>query len=230
MAKKKTDSSHQSMENVESALSRAELFIENNQKTIIYIVLAIALVVVGFWGYKKLIIAPKAKEAITESFPAEHYFETDSFRLALEGDGVNYGFLDIIDNYGNTPYGNLARYYSGVCYMRLGEYEAAIEYLKSFDTDEDMIYPNALGLIGDANLELGDQAEAVKYYKMAAKEADNEFLSPVYLMKAGKVYELMGSYEDALKLYEKIEKEYYGNREQRMIEKYITRAKLKMNS
>ena len=226
MAKKKDKKPDQNLENVESALSRTEMFIEKNQKTITYALVIVIVIVMGFFGYKKFILQPKVKEAVAESFIAENNFAKDSFRLALEGDGVNYGFLDIIDNYGSTPYGNLAKYYAGVSYLKLGEFDAAIEYLKDFKSDDMMVGANSEGLIGDAYLELNDMKNAVKHYEKAAKQANNEFLSPVYLMKAGQTYELMENYEKALDIYNKIEKEWYGSREQRMIEKYQERVKL----
>jgi tetratricopeptide (TPR) repeat protein len=228
MAKKK-DTSNQNLEHVESALSKAELFIENNQKTITYVVLAIVLMVVGYLGYRKYIYQPKTEQAVQESFVAEQYFAQDSFRLALEGDGLNYGFLDIVDNYGNTPYGNLSKYYAGVCYLQLGEYEAAIEYLKDFKSDDMMVGANAFGLIGDAYLEIDDTKSAVKYYDKAAAQANNEFLSPMYLMKKGKALEIRDDYKKALDVYNVIETEWYGTQEQRSIEKYQERVKLHLN-
>lgn len=230
MAKKNTDhNADQNLENVESALTSAESFIEKNQKRITYVLLAIIVVVFGFFGYKKLVVAPKAEASLEEIFQAQLYFEQDSFRLALEGDGANYGFLDIIDNYKSAPAGNLAHYYAGICYLNLGEYEAALEYLKRFHSDDIMIGANAQGLIGDAYLELNELGNAIKHYEKAAKLGQNDLISPIYLMKAGQVYEMDGQYEKALEIYNRIETEYYGTREQRNIEKYQTRVKLKMN-
>jgi hypothetical protein len=45
-------------------------------------------------------------------------------------------------------------------------------------------------------------------------------------MKAGELYELGGKYPDALKVYERIEKEYPESTEGSTIEKYIARVKL----
>ncbi|HOE04418.1 MAG TPA: tetratricopeptide repeat protein [Bacteroidales bacterium] len=229
MAKKKQNlkQSEDNLGAFESTLSRTEQFIEKNQKTIIYVVIGIVLLVGGYIGYRSFIQQPREKEAAATAFVAEYYFEIDSFKLALEGDGKNAGFLDIIDDYGSTDVGNLANYYAGVCYMRLGQFETAIDYLEDFDADDNMLKPLSVGLIGDANAELGKMEEAIANYEKAAKLAENEFLSPIYLMRAGLAYESLNKWDKALEVYNRIDKEYYGTTEQRNIEKYITRAKLK---
>jgi len=129
MAKKK-DVAEERIEAVESALSRTEQFIESNQKTLTYIVGGIIVVIILFFGYKRFISDPKEKSAQKAIFQAEYYFEKDSVDLALYGDGENYGFLEIIDDYGSTDVGNLAKYYAGLCFYNKGEYEVAIDHLK----------------------------------------------------------------------------------------------------
>ncbi|NLA25355.1 MAG: tetratricopeptide repeat protein [Bacteroidales bacterium] len=229
MSKKKQQikQSEKALDAFQSTLSRTEQFIENNQKLIIYIILGIVIVNGGIIGYKNLIQKPREKEAASMVFMAEYYFEVDSFSLALEGDGRNMGFLDIIDDYSSTKAGNISKYYAGVCYMRLGQYDAAINYLKRFKSKDKMLKPISVGLIGDAYAELGDLKEAVKNYEKAAKLAENEFLSPIYLMRAGLAYESLNQYDKAVVIYEKIEKEFYGTTEQRNVEKYLERAKIK---
>ena len=232
MAKKKEHQQEQesTFENVEQALSRTEHFIEKNQKTITTVAVVVALIVLGYWGYTKYIMQPKIMEAQEMIFPAEQYFERDSFNLALNGDGNNYGFLDIIDEYGSTPSGNLAEYYAGICYLHMGNFSEAIDYLKSYSADDIMTSVTAKGAIGDAYVEMGETLEGAKNYEQAASLFTNKFTSPIYLMKAAQIYFAEGEYEKALKLYERIEKEYPESREYRSIEKYISRTKAMMNS
>lgn len=210
---------------VEGALSKTEHFIEQNQKVIMYVVLAIVVVIGGYMIYKKFYLAPKEEEAEKQMFWAERYFEKDSLSLALNGDGVNLGFLDIIDEYGITKSANLAHYYAGICLLKQGQYEEAIDYLEDFDSDDQIVGPMAEGAIGDANMELGDNEAALKHYLKAADMKDNQFSTPLFLMKAGWTYEIMGNYAEALKLYERIRTDYYKSVEWRDIEKYIARAK-----
>lgn len=224
MAKKKPGQQDR-LQGVESALSKTEQFIEDNQKTLTIITLVIVLIVVGYLGVKRFIVDPTENEAQSQMFVAEQYFERDSFNLALYGDGNYFGFLDIIDEYRITKAANLAHYYSGVSFLRLGDFETAIEYLKKFESNDHMLAPLTEGALGDAYLELGDKTEALKHYEKAYDMKENEFLNPIYLLKAGQVYEDLGDYQKALVRYERIKSNYPESQEGRNIEKYITRAK-----
>ena len=219
----------ENIKNLGTTVSKFETFFNKNSKVIYIVLIGIILIISGYLVYENFIKPPKVLEANVEIFHAQNYFEQDSFRLALDGDGTYPGFLDIIDNYGSTPSGNLANYYAGVCYMRLGEYETAIDYFNSYKSKEKMSSAQAAGNIGNAYLELDNKANALKYYLEAAEIASNDFLSPYYLLRAGETCELMGDNEQALKLYERINKEYFRSPEQNGIDKYIERVKTKIN-
>ncbi|MBN2214757.1 MAG: tetratricopeptide repeat protein [Bacteroidales bacterium] len=228
MAKKKKKNVNETgFENVENALSKTEQYIEENQKSLTIIVTVIAVIVAVYLGYKRFYLAPTEKEAQAEMYMAEKYFESDSFRLALEGDGSYLGFIDIIDEYGVTKSANLSHYYAGICYLRMGDYESAIEELKKFDANDVLVATIALGAIGDAYVELGDYKEALSFYTKAAARKKNDFTTPIYLKKTGLLYEETGEYDKAIQMYESIEKEYPGSQEAFDIEKYITAARIK---
>ncbi|MBL7968594.1 MAG: tetratricopeptide repeat protein [Prolixibacteraceae bacterium] len=215
---------------VESALTKSEQFLEANQKLIGIVIGAIVLVVAGYLGLNKFYLEPRSTEAQEQMFMAQNYFEKDSFNLALNGDGNNPGFLDIIDDFGSTDAGNLANYYAGVSYLNLGQYDNAIEYLKKFDTDDVLLGPISVGAQGDANLELGKTDKALDLYTEAYKMKENELTTPIYMLKAGELLEGSNKAADALKLYETIKAKFPETNEGRNIDKYIARAKAKMNS
>lgn len=214
-------------ENVESALSRTEQFIETNQKQISLVALAIIAIVGGFYGFSKLYSQPREKKAQSELFMAQHYFEVDSFRLALDGDGSNLGFLEIIDEYGSTPAGELSHYYAGICYLNMGENQKAIDHLNKFSTDEEVVSAMATGATGDAYLQMGNKEKAIAQYKKAA-QIKNTTSAPYFLMKLGLVYEELGQYAQATEAYQKIKDEYAASAEARQIDKYLTRAQLQV--
>ena len=225
MAKKK-QGGEGGIENVESALTRTEQFIEDNQKTIIRVVTVLLALVVIFIGTKRYYLLPLQEEANGQMFVAEQYFETDSFTLALYGDGNYSGFLQIIDDYGITKAANLSRYYAGISFLRLGQYEDAIDYLKKFKSQDKMVAPIATGAIGDAYVELGELKQGLDYYLKAASQSENNFTTPMYMMKAGLLYETLEDHGRAHELYERIRLEYPDYSRSNNIEKYITRSRM----
>ncbi len=224
--KKKIQEADKRLENFEDALTKTELFIEKYQKQLTIGVLAIVLVVVGFVFFKKMVIAPRQKEALSQMFVAEKYFARDSFNLALNGDGNNPGFLDIMDEYKMTKAANLSRYYAGISYLNLGQYEDAIDLLKSFKSDDLILSVIAVGATGDAYMQLGDKETAAKFYLEASHKGKTDFITPIYLMKAGQVLEDLGNLDQALGCYQEIRDKYPKSKEGQNIEKFITRVEL----
>jgi tetratricopeptide (TPR) repeat protein len=228
MSKKKSEQHDPGFEAVEHALSRTEQYIEENKKSLTIIVAAIIVVVGGYILYNRLFLLPREKDAQSEIYRAEQYFEADSLMLALEGDGDALGFIDIINEYSMTKTANLAEFYAGISYLRLGEYENAIEHLKQFDSNDKLISVIALGALGDAYVELGEYEEAISFYEKAADKNKNDLTSAIYLKKAGLVYEAIEDYKKAVAAYEKIKKQYPASDEARDIDKYIAAAKMKL--
>ena len=226
MAKKKNEQ-EDSFDSIDQSLSKTEQFIEKNQKLLSTIFIVIFLVIGGYLGFKKYYLKPLEEEAISQMFAAEQYFEKDSFNLAINGDGNMPGFLEIIDDYGMTKAANLANYYTGISYLHLGQYDEAISYLQDFSADDRVISIISTGAIGDAYMGMGQTEDAAKKYIAAASMRKNEFISPIYLMKAGRAYELLGNWAEALKQYEKIKKDFPSSNEARMVDKFIKRAELK---
>ena len=221
---KKVDKTEDKIVRVEEALSKTEHFIENNQKTLSIIVGIIIILILGYFGYHKFYITPLEKEAQTQMFMAEIYFSQDSLDLALNGDGNYLGFLDIIDEFGSTKPAKLANYYAGICYLKKGEFENAIDYLKNFSLKDKVIAPMATGAIGDAYLELKDYNKAANYYLDAADQSVNSFTTPIFLLKSGRAFELENEYSKAVSMYKRILSEYKYSMEARNIEKDIARA------
>lgn len=227
MANNKDNKEQDGLSEVESALTKTEQLIEDNQKILTIIVGVAVAIVVVYLGFTRLYIQPREVDAQEQMFMAEQYFEKDSFNLAINGDGNYLGFLDIIEDYGMTPAGNLANYYIGISYLRLGQFEDAIDYLNGFDTDDLLLSPVVEGAKGDAYLELGENSKALSAYKKAYSSSDNEFTSPIFMLKAASLMETESSFQDALDLYQAIKEKYPTTTEGRNIDKYIARVALK---
>lgn len=230
MAKqKKQQQEDEVLVDVGQSLSKVEHFFEENRKSITVIIVGLFVIVGGYFAYLYLYQNPRETEAQEEIFTAQRYFEQDSLKLALNGDGSNYGFIDIADNYSGTKAGNLANYYAGVSYLNLGQYENAIEYLDKFSSDDPVLSVIAQGSIGDAFLELDQPEEALDYYRRAVSGEENGFVVPFYLKKAGLVAEEQGDLADAKNYFTRIKKEFKDSQEASDVDKYIARIEVKMN-
>jgi tetratricopeptide (TPR) repeat protein len=189
-----------------------------------YVLLAIIVIVAGFFAYRNLVSEPNEKKATEAMFRAEQYYRLDSARLALNGDNINAGFLKVIARYGGTKAANLASFYAGSCYLKLGDYNNAIKYLKDFSTSVQQLQERDYGLLGDAYSELNRKEEAAEQYKKAGTFFEkDELLSPEYLFRSGYLYESMGKTQDAIAMYRLIKDKYPTSQRGADIDKYLAR-------
>lgn len=224
-----TDKKHENQElDLDKKLADTTHFVEDfyhkNKKQLTYVLAALVVIIGGYVAYDQLYVSPMEDEAQKEIYHAQQYFDIDSFSLALNGNDKFKGFGAIADEYGSSKAGNLAHYYAGICNLRLGKYQEAIDHLESFSTDNKMISPMAEGAIGDAYVELGDLDKGVKHYVKAARMSKNKLTSPIFYKKAGLVYEEQKEYAEAVSVYETIKKDFSESQEAQDIDKYIARA------
>ena len=211
-------------ESLGEAMNRTELFFEKNGRKLTYVFLGLLVLAALVYGYRALIVAPRAEKA------AEMIAEAQSrFEAALQGDANGAGFLDVIEQYGSTPSGNLARHYAGICYLRTGDLENAAACLAKYSPVKGL--PGALvnaqnyGLQGDVAVERQDYAKAVDFYRKAVKAADNNLTAPMYLRKAGLAAQAQGDAAAAAGFYQQILDTYPASMEAREAEKLLGSAK-----
>jgi tetratricopeptide (TPR) repeat protein len=214
----------QRLENIEEGLNKTEVFVVKNQKYIGIAIVLVAIVILGYFGYQNYYIQPKEAEAQEQMFVAQRYFESDSLDKALYGDGNALGFIDIVDEFGMTKPGNLANYYAGISFLKKKDFNQAIDYLGAFKADDHFVGPMGIAAMGDAYLELGELNKAASHYVKAANQNDNDLTTPLFLLKAGQTYELLGNYDEAIKVYTQIKEKHPKSNEARTIEKNIGRA------
>jgi TolA-binding protein len=189
-----------------------------------YVLLAVIVIVAGFLAYRNMISEPNEKKAMEAMFRAEEYYRQDSARLALNGDNINAGFIKVISKYGGTKAANLASFYAGSCYLKLGDYSNAVKYLKDFSTPVKQLQERSFGLLGDAYSEQNKKAEAAEQYKKAGTFFEkDELFSPEYLFRSGYLYESMGKTQDAIAMYQLIKEKYPSSQRGADIDKYLAR-------
>lgn len=207
------------------AKTKATSFFEDNQKIIIGVVAALVLLVGGWFVYNNLIMQPKEEKAMAQMWMAQMQFEQDSFQVALENPGGGYsGFLDIVNEFKGTKAANLAKYYAGVSYLNIGNYDAALSFLEDFKADGLIGPVMKYGTMGDAYSELNQMDKAKDFYKKAADASENELLTPYYLKKLALLHEMDSEVDKALEIYKRIKSKYPNSNEALSIDKYIARA------
>ena len=213
MAKKETKKSDQNelIENPEVIAEKivpGEDFLKSNSK-ILAGVLAVAVVLIGGILFFQYNTQQQNEKAQAEMFQAVYFFEQDSVDFALNGDGINKGFLNIIESYPRTDAANLAHFYTGSIYLSQKKFEDALTHLEEFSSDDYLVQAKAYSLVGDANLELGKTEEAIAQYTKAARTNENKFMSPKYLAKLAVAQEEAGKIEEAIKTYTEIEEKFF---------------------
>jgi len=210
--------------------SKTQQWVEKNQNKILGVVAVIAVIVIGIFSYSKLILEPKESNAFNEMYFAQKKFDeavlinNDSvYSIALNGDELNMGMLDIIDEFGGTSAANLASYYSGMMYLKMNDYQNAIKYLSSFSSDDIILSSLATGSIGDAFAELNQFDDAYDYYVKATK-TNNNYTSPVYLYKAGLMEMKLEKFKKAEVYFTNIKSDYPKSPEAKNIDAFISKA------
>lgn len=223
--------------NMAETLTSSEVFMLKYKKHIAIAVVALIVLVAGFFLYKNYVSAPREEKASTELAKGQELFGMQQFEQALNGDGATFsGFVKIANDYSSTDAGNLAKLYAGLCYANLNKWNEAVKYLDSYSPGNDaMVSPAAIAALGNAYAHVGKIDEAIKALKKAADKADsksedgtNNSLSPTFLLQAGQLLESQNKKADALKVYQDIKKKYVNSAivQSQEIDKYIERASL----
>ncbi len=207
----------------ETIEASASFFIKY-QKQIAYGVGAVLAVVIATLLILQFYIVPRSQKADQAIYQAEKFFMDGNYEKALNGEGETMGFLAVIDQYGCTDAANLACFYAAACYAQTEKYQEAVDMLEKYDGCGDaMVSPAAIGMMGNCYAELGQNDKAVSYLLKAADKADNNTLSPLYLLQAGQIYEAMDQAEKALDCYKQIKEKYQQSMQYAEVNKYIER-------
>ena len=171
----------------EQQVNKTEAFFEKYKKAIIIAVVAIIAIVVCAILLNNYYFEPRQQEASTELAKSQELFQQEAYDKALAG------FQKVAADYSSTDAGNLAQLYIGLCQANLGKWQEAVDALENFSgQDDQMITPAAEAALGNAYANLNQLDKAVEHLTKAAKKADNNSLSPTFLIQAGEILESQG--------------------------------------
>lgn len=211
---------------MEETLNKSEAFVLKYQKPLLIALAAIIVIIAGAILVKNYVIEPRAEKASTILAKGQEYFNAEDFDKALNGDKATFpGLISVANDYSSTDAGNLAKLYCGLCYAQLGKYEDAEKYLTDWSpADDQMVSPAGIAALGNVYAHLNKLDKAVSSLKEAAKKANNNSLSPTFLVQAGEILESQGKKDEALKLYKEVKEKYVNSMAYQDIDKYIERV------
>ena len=192
----------------DEVLGKSEAFVIKHKNTFVGAIVAIVVIVCGYLAYNTFIAEPKEAEAAKAIFKAEQYFVNGDFETALNGDGINAGLLQVIEENGGTDAANMAYAYAGLCYAQQQNYDEAINYLEKYNGSDKLVSPMVKRALGNCYAHQDNINKAIKLLLEAADEADNVAVSPKCLFDVAAMYEKQGNADKAIELYNRIKNEY----------------------
>jgi len=213
-------------ESQEGFVVRVFKFFDEYNKIIYGIAIGLLLIVCALLAFNKFYLEPQSEKASAlMTAPMELYMKADSLSLiqALEGNDENEGFLSIASSFRFTKTANTAKYLAGLCYLKLGEKNEALDYLLKFKQKDEIYWYGAQAMISDLYDDQGDIKNAIKYCKKAAQSKDPYF-APINLFKLGQLYEREDNWAKAAETYQIIKDKFYSEFQKTGVEKYLERA------
>jgi tetratricopeptide (TPR) repeat protein len=223
---KKDERKEQGQQSQEGFVVSVFKFFDEYNKIIYGVAIGLLAIVAALLAFNKFYLTPQSEKAsLLMTPPIELYMRADSLSLiqALEGDDENEGFLTIASSFKFTKTANTANYFAGLCYLKLGDKEEALDYLLKFKRKEEIFWYGAQAMISDLYDDQGDIKKAIKYCQKAAQSKD-PYLAPVNLFKLGQLYEREGDWKKAAEVYETIKDKFHAEFQKMSVDKYLERA------
>lgn len=159
-------------------------------------------------------------------------YTTRNFRLAIDGDNTKRigneplrGLKEIVNTYGSTKSGDMAKLYLANSYYYIGQFDSAMVVFDDISASDPLIRSSVEA--GKATIfeEKGNKAEAAKLFMTAAGREPLNPLNADYMLAAAKNYDELGQKDDAVKAYRSLLEEYPGTQ----FDDAAKRALMKLN-
>lgn len=197
-------------------------FYQENQSKILIGLGVIALIVVAVIWYSN-----KNSEnntlASTELMKVMSLYESGSYQEAIDGNtGSNVlGLKKIVDLYGGSENGELARIYLANAYYFMGDFDKALENYEDYSGSNDLLI--AAALAGEAACYEAKEKfeEAAENYEKAFKISEYNSQNPEYLLKAGINYIKLKKFDEAKASFDLIKEKFKTSQAFRELERYL---------
>lgn len=207
---------------------KATAFYETNRKYVNYGVTALIVIVIAlvFWMNNKASNDEKAATQIGKVFPLYDSASVDPryYQIAVDGRperGI-MGLKAIVDNYGGTNSGELARFYLANAYYQMNKIDLAREEFDDFDGSDTYLQSSATAGLAACYEREGNHEKAASLYEKAAGALGEGQIVAEFLNSAARNYATAGEKEKALALFKRLKKEFPTTNPGREADRYIT--------
>lgn len=210
-----------------TGVAKATSFYESNRKNLGIVVGAVALLIVGSLVYTKNKTDSNEK-ANAEFGKIYSFYDNNQYQIAIDGvteRGI-VGLKAIVENYGSTDAGNLARFYLANAYYHLGKHDEAQKYFEDFSASSQLLTVSRLAGIAGCFEAKGEHEKAAENYEKAAVTYPKDVDAAANLNHAADNYALAGKKDRALDLYKKLKKEYATTQFGRDADRYIAKLSI----
>ncbi|KAA0127121.1 tetratricopeptide repeat protein [Chryseobacterium sp. SN22] len=186
-----------------------ERFIEKYSKPLAVVFGILVLGVLGFFGYKQFVVAPKNVEAVKGFLAAQKNLADGKDKEALGGkSAANPGFLGTYNEYSGTAVGELSAYNAGLLKFKEGKFQEAYDLLDKFSSDNKTLMAMKYGAMADAKSGLNKNDEALQLLDKAASASDDPYTTYYFTRKAGIVALGLKKNAEAKKYFANIDEKY----------------------
>jgi len=162
--------------------------------------------------------------AATASFAkVMEYYDTGSYSIAIDGksDENIKGLKAIVEEYGSSEQGEIAKIYLANAYFYTNKIEEALKYYSDFGGSDPNFKAAAKAGIAACYEAKNEFEKAADYFYDAANVSKLNVSNATYLLEAGRTYFKLGKSEKAKEILDKLKKEYPNTSEFRTADRYL---------
>jgi tetratricopeptide (TPR) repeat protein len=205
-----------------TSIANATDFFEKNKQTIGYALIGVVALIAGTWWYTSR-QATNNETASAKLGSVFSYVDNNQYQIAIDGvpERKITGLKSIVEEYGGTDAGNMARFYLANAYFQLGKYDDALKHFEDFSAKESYLAVSRLAGIAGCYEAKGDYENAAENYEKASVGYSKDVDAAANMNSAASNFLLAGKKERALELFKKLKKEYPTTQFARDADRYI---------
>ncbi len=202
---------------------KAQVWYDENKKRVSTVAGIVAVLAVALWFYSNNMRANDDR-ATSELAKVYSFYDNGQYQIAINGvpEKNVTGLQSIVDNYGSTKAGNIAKFYLANAYYNSQNYDKALQYFNDFGGSSNALIENsAIAGIGACYEAKGDFKKAAENYEKAALKNNDDPNAADNLVNAARNFGKSGDKDRAVELLKKVKKDYPTSTAAREVDRYI---------